>query len=79
MAKKNNWGDDYEEMQRRSMLNLDPDGFSTNKTPGKKSTISTKAMSKAAMKGKDDSMRKQAMLAALRKKRKKDIPASPTK
>ena len=38
-----------------------------------------KTMSKTAMKGKDDSMRKQAMLAALRKKRSKNIPASPTK
>ncbi len=40
----------------------------------------TDKMSKAAMKGKDASMKKQALLAALRKKRSSGkIPASPTR
>lgn len=77
MARKNEW-DDYseEDRRRRSALNLDEEGFATNKTPGKRKPP---AMSKAAMKGKDESMKKQAMMAALRKKRSKLIPPSPTK
>lgn len=75
MARKNDWEDDYEEVKKRSTLNLDEEGFATKKSPGKKKP----AMSKAAMKGKDESMRKQALMAALRKKKSKLIPASPTK
>lgn len=75
MAKRKSW-DDYseEDMRKRSALNLDGDGFMTKKSPGKRPSIS-----KTAAKGKDESMRKQAMMAALRKRRGKLIPASPTK
>lgn len=75
MARKNNWGDDYEEMQKRSMLNLDPDGFATKKTPGSR-PIDYSKMSKAAMKGKDTAMKRDA---ARRAAIKKLIPKSPTK
>lgn len=76
MARKNDEDYSEEEMRKRSALNLDEFGFATSKTPGKRKPS---PMSKAAMKGKDESMKKQAMMAALRKKRSKLIPPSPTK
>lgn len=73
MARKEDYSE--EDMRKRSTLNLDQDGFATNKTPGSR-RIDYSKMSKTAMKGKDDAMKRAA---ARRAAIKKLIPASPTK
>lgn len=57
MARKEDYSE--EDMRKRSTLNLDQDGFATKKTPGNR-PIDYSKMSKTAMKGKDDAMKRAA-------------------
>lgn len=80
MARKDSdspWGEEYEQMIKRSMLNLDEYGNATKSTPKPK-------MSKSEMKGKDAAKiaqrpRQEAIAKFLRELKKGRIPSSPTR